>query len=325
VDTVRNDGSMVDHHRMSPTCQALADRQGGLVSRRQLNDHGVDRQFVRRQVGSRRWQLVGPMVVATFTGALTWEQLMWAGHLHAGPTSAVGGLSSARCQGLEGWQRTSVEILVPITTTVAPLPGVSFTRTRRDLSCLRLGGINSHLLRIEPAVLMYAAERRCSKRAGGGLLAATVQQRLTSAARLQHWLDQLAPLPKSALFRELLTDIAGGSESMAEVDLVKACRRFGLPLPDRQRRRRDRDGRPRWTDAEWQVAGGRTVVLEVDGGFHLDVQHWTGDIRRQRKVSAPHRSLLRCTAWELRVEPKSVVEDLVAHGVVRVSGSNTAR
>jgi hypothetical protein len=122
-------------------------------------------------------------------------------------------------------------------------------------------------------------------------------------------------LPRSKLLRSLLLDIQGGAESMAEIDLGRICRRFGLAPPARQRRRKDREGRWRWTDAEWDLPDGRTLVLEVDGGFHMEVEHWTADVRRQRKITDPRRTVVRATALELRLEPTSVVDDLSALGV----------
>jgi hypothetical protein len=127
----------------------LAQWQCGLVSRRRLNAAGVDRFKIRNQVRAGRWRTVGPIVVVTFTGDLTWEQRAWAGHLHAGPSSALAGLTSARLQGLRGWDRPSVEVLIPVSTTVSDLEGMSYRRTRRDLGDLRGRGIRSHLLQLE--------------------------------------------------------------------------------------------------------------------------------------------------------------------------------
>ena len=42
-------------------------------------------------------------------------------------------------------------------------------------------------------------------------------------------------------------------------------------MPDRQVRRRDASGRVRFTDAQWPLPDGRIVVLEVEGGFHMEV------------------------------------------------------
>src|SRR4051812_9441439 len=99
----------------------VAQWQCGMVSRRQLNAAGIDRSRVRNQLRGGRWQTVGPMVVATFTGDLTWEQRAWAGHLHAGPSSALAGLTSGRIHGLRGWDRPEIEVLVPAAATVSAL------------------------------------------------------------------------------------------------------------------------------------------------------------------------------------------------------------
>ena len=262
---------------------------------------------------------VGPMVVATFTGKLAWEQLAWAGHLHAGPASLLGGLTSARLRGLRGWDRDLVEVLIPHGTEVAPLPGVTLTRSRRDLGAFAGRGIHSHVAQLEPAVLLRASSGM-SERAAGGLLASAVQQKLVSADQLLGWLPKLHPLPRARLLRSLLLDIRGGAESMAEIDLGRVCRRGGLASPDRQRRRQDQAGTWRWTDAEWDLPDGRTLVLEVDGACHMEVEHWGADLRRQRRISGPTRTIVRATALELRLEPHVVLDDLRALGVPERSG-----
>ena len=60
---------------------------------------------------------------------------------------------------------------------------------------------------------------------------------------------------------------------------------------------------------------GEEPKIEVDGAFHMEVEHWTADVRRQRKVAAPGRTVVRATAFELRLEPEDVVGDLRALGV----------
>lgn len=194
--------------------QQLAEWQAGLVSRRQLNAAGIDRWRVRNQVISGRWMTVGPRVVALFTGDLTWEQRSWAGHLHAGPTSMIAGLASARHHGLKGWERQLIEVVVPFGTTVSDLDGFRFIRSRRDLDQLRGGGIRRHLMQLEPAVLIRAASGM-PERVSGGLLASAVQQRLTSADHLLRWLPLLQPLPRTKLFRGVLHDIRAGARTPA--------------------------------------------------------------------------------------------------------------
>ena len=61
-------------------------------------------------------------------------------------------------------------------------------------------------------------------------------------------------------------------------------------------------------------------MLEVDGAFHMEVEHWAADVKRQRKITTPRRTVIRATALELRLEPEGVVEDLRALGVPERSG-----
>ena len=73
----------------------------------------------------------------------------------------------------------------------------------------------------------------------------------------------------------------------------------------------------RWADAEWDLADGSALVLEVDGGFHLEVRQYAADVRRQRRLTTPGRMVVRCTALEIRDEPAEVMLDLIALGVPR--------
>jgi hypothetical protein len=112
-----------------------------------------------------------------------------------------------------------------------------------------------------------------------------------------------------------LEELAQGSQSVGELDLVRMCRREGLPPPDRQTPRRDASGRLRYTDAEWRLTDGTVVILEVDGGFHMEVEHWEDDISRERDLVATGAIVLRCTGRELRDEPPRVARSLRAVGV----------
>jgi very-short-patch-repair endonuclease len=60
-------------------------------------------------------------------------------------------------------------------------------------------------------------------------------------------------------------------------------------------------------------------VLEVDGGFHMAVEHWSADIERHRQLVATGVIVVRCTAIELREHPARVARDLQALGVIESS------
>ena len=166
--------------------ERVAARQAGLVSRRQLNWFGHDRHYVRGQLRAhlraQGWQEVSATVPATTTGRLTRGQLAWAGTLHAGPGSAVGGLTAAEMHGLAGWQRPAVTVLIGESVNVEPIPGVQFVKTRRDIVGFRSTHWSLPTWQVEPAVLLFAGYTR-SSRTAVGVLAAAVQQGLTTPDR----------------------------------------------------------------------------------------------------------------------------------------------
>jgi len=296
----------------------VAARQQGLVTRKQLATLGIDRWRIRNQIAAERWVQRTATVIGTTTGALTREQLMWLGVLHAGPPALVGDLTAAEVWGLKNWHRDDVTILLPYETAVdEEIPGIRFLRTRRSLPVMRSEASALPLCRIEPAVLHFAAYQR-SRRTAQGLIAAVVQQERSTPALLLSWVHRMRPLRWSKMFQAVLSEIEGGSQSLAELDVLRLCRTFRLQRPIRQMRRTDATGRLRYTDCEWRLRNGDTLVLEVDGAFHMDVQHWEDDLARQRALTAPGRLIVRCTSRELRDEPHKVAADLIALGVPRV-------
>jgi very-short-patch-repair endonuclease len=305
---------------MAKSWREVAAGQAGLLTRAQLKAAGVDRWAVAHRIRSERWQdTPSPRVVATTTGPLSVEQSQWLGVLHARQGALLGGLTAAEADGLTKWHRDTITVLTPYESgRPAPLEGFAFVRTRRSVTDLRAKGSAPPRCRLEPALLLFAAGER-NKRTAQGVLAAAVQQRLTTATRLLSWLDDLAPLRQAALLRTALEEIAGGAQSLAEIDVKRMCRTHRLRPPDRQVKHRDSEGRVRYTDCEWRLADGRTVVLEVDGGFHMDVEQWEDDIARQRALTAPDRILVRCTSRELRDEPERVARDLIVLGVPRAA------
>jgi hypothetical protein len=294
--------------------RALAEAQEGAVARRQLLELGYTRHYVRRQLDARRWVERTSTVLSTVTGPPTWEQRVWIAVLHAGGNALVGGLTALEGHGLKGWHRDEVTVLVDDELAFDPVPGIHFFRTRRPLRDMRSRRVALPLCRVEPAALLFAGYER-STRTALGLLAAVVQQRLTTAERLLGQIELMRPLRRARIFRSTLLDIQGGAQSLAELDIGRLCRRANLPPPRRQTRRRDNVGRLRFTDCEWLLADGTILILEIDGSFHMDVGHWEDDLARQRRLSGRWRIIVRCTARELRANPDCVLADLKMHGL----------
>jgi hypothetical protein len=169
---------------------------------------------------------------------------------------------------------------------------------------------------LEPAVLLWAAYDAPTARVATGVLAAAVQQRLTTASRLDDTVEMLRPLRRSGLFRSALADIGAGAHSAAELDVGRMCVLCRMPRPSRQTQRRDRAGKQRWTDCEWDLPGGGVVVLEVEGPAHAEIRQWDADMRRHRRLTGRDRWVLTCSSRELRDEPTEVVCLAVGQGPV---------
>ena len=242
---------------------------------------------------------------------------MWVAVLHAGPRSLLGGLTAAAAHGMKRWERDTMTVLVDDELAFEPVDGVRFFRSRRPFELLQDDTSHLPLCRLEPALLLWAGYDALPRPAHA-VLASAVQQRITTAPRLLEWVDLLKPLRRAPAFRETLADIGGGAESGAELDVARMCRGFRLVPPARQRGRCDRGGRRRWTDCEWDLADGSVLVLEVDGSFHMEVEHWDADLKRTRRLTTRDRTVVRCSAYEVRHEAVALVADLVALGVPRV-------
>lgn len=106
---------------------------------------------------------------------------------------------------------------------------------------------------------------------------------------------------------ETAHDAAGGAHALSEIDLIRLCRRFGLPRPESQERRVDASGRVRYLDAYWRRW---RLHVEVDGAHHMDARHWEADLRRQNEVWISGDRILRFSAWQVRHRPQEVAAQL---------------
>src|SRR3954447_16575619 len=140
--------------RLPPVWGGLAAEQCGLLARRQLVQSGLASHYVDRQVAAGRWQLVSDVVICTTTGTLTRDQLMWAGVLHAGPGSAVGGLTALERRGLKNWHRDEITVLLAKSHNLQPLDGVRLVEPRRRVTLNAPRDLPPG--RTEPAALLFA-------------------------------------------------------------------------------------------------------------------------------------------------------------------------
>ena len=303
-----------------PGLEALVDRQCRVVTRAQLRGHGIGAAAVRAAVAAERWSLVGDSVVLLQTGVPTRVQSWWIGVLHAadwtGGTAGLAAWTALEADGLHGFESPPTHVVVRRGAHVPELPGLKVHESRRlELSDLHPNRTPTRTRTERSAV--DAAVWTPNVRHACAVMAAVVQQRLSTAERITECLENAGKVRHRRYLLATLTDIAGGAHSLAELDVGRVCRRAGLVAPARQRVRRDQNGRKRYVDCEWVLPDGRVVVLEVDGSQHMEVEQWWADMPRQRGVTGWGRLVLRCAAIELRVTPQAVAADLAAAGVPR--------
>jgi very-short-patch-repair endonuclease len=141
------------------------------------------------------------------------------------------------------------------------------------------------------------------------IVAAACQQRRVQADELHAVLSIWPRIRRHRLIDMTINDVAGGAESLAELDFTALCRRYRLPLPDQQQRRTDTAGRRRFVDAYWAE---QHLHVEVDGAHHMDVRHWAADMLRQNQIWIDGDRILRFPAALLRSDPATVVAQLRA-------------
>lgn len=275
--------------------EALAHRQFGVISRRQLLELGVPRWRTRAQVNARRWCRHHRQTIAVHTGPLPAHALAWSAVFEAGSRGALDGSSSLIAAGLTGFAEDCQRVSVPRGAKVFRSSRVNIRQTRRwRREDIDVSGVPR--VRTEVAAV-HAALWAVSDRQAALILSMVVQQRLASAEDVAVALLDVRRDRRRKYIERVLLDLMGGAESLGELDVARKCRRRGLPEPDRQTVRKGRNGNY-FLDVYWADYG---VVLEVDGIHHLYAANVVEDALRQNHISIDGDTVLRLPLLGLRV------------------------
>jgi len=294
----------------------LADHDGVLSTSTALKFMTEDQ--LRWRVTSGRWQKPARGVVVAQSGPLTDRQLLRAALLRAGPQAALAGLTAARLDGLRGFNdggplaETTIHLLAPAGyKRRTPPPGLAvathYTRvlTDEDVHPLR----QPRRIRIARS-LVDAAAWMPTDRAAMAVLAAGAQQRLVRPDDLREVTNRIETLQRRKLIKETISDIAGGSQALSELDFTQqVIKAFRLPEPTRQAARRDSRGRRRWTDVMWDDY---KIAVEIDGAQHTaDPRQRWDDMERDIDLSLDGYQTLRFPAWLVRANPEYVARKIL--------------
>src|SRR5215218_3123123 len=106
--------------------RALAEHQGGVVSRSMLREAGIERRHVAYEIRSERWVLHGDVTVAVHTRPLGREELMWRAVWEIGDkVAAIDGVTALELAGLEHFDEAPIHCSVVHTSRVKWPDGVA--------------------------------------------------------------------------------------------------------------------------------------------------------------------------------------------------------
>jgi very-short-patch-repair endonuclease len=264
----------------------------------------MSQKELRCRVNSGRWQRPSRGIIVAHSGPITPRQRLWVALLWAGPGATLAGLTAATLDGLEGFSgregsASQIHLLVPARRSVRKEPpGLPVTvhystmLVSSDVHPAR----EPRRTRVARSLVDAAAWAERDRRAQA-VLAAGVQQRLARPGDLLAVVAANQRLPRRAMIKATLDDIAGGAQALSELDLTRLVRRYRLPAPDRQAPRRDPAGRRRWLDAVWEEA---RLIVEVDGIHHVDAAEYWADMDRDNDFTLSGYRILRFPAFVVR-------------------------
>jgi hypothetical protein len=214
--------------------------------------------------------------------------------------------TAAESGGLIGFERETVHVVVTRGHRIRALPWMKVHESRRISPEDAQPGGGPPRVRLARAVVDMGAWASTS-RGCCAALAAAVQQRLATVEQLRAELARAGQVNRCRLMAAVIGDVEGGSQALSEIDFVKLCRRFGLPVPERQQRRRDSSGRVRYLDAWLRRKDGRVIHVEIDGAVHLNPLSWWDDMDRQTDLAIDEDALVvRIATVSIRIDARAV-------------------
>jgi hypothetical protein len=291
--------------------QALLLAQGGVVSRAQALQVGLQPHDLRRLVRRRDLAPFLPGVYVDHTGEPSWVQRAWGavlscssprGMVGADLGAALAGASALRAAdgpGRPGADDGPIHVVVPRSRRVVAPRGVRVVRTflLHDRVQWNLGPPR---LRYEEAALDVALGA-VGDLAAIGAVARAVQGRHTTAVRMQQALASRKKASRRDFLDAVLTDVACGTCSVLEhAFLTRVERPHGLPRAERQQRAGTATGIV-YRDV---VVGER--VFELDGRlWHDTAEQRDRDFERDLDAAVEGHDTVRLTWGQVVGRPCS--------------------
>lgn len=282
----------------------IARAQELAVSFKQLYAAGVPRWLVRREIKVGRWQRAGRQTVVLHNGPVSVGTRRWVAVLEGGPRAALAGVSALQEAGLTALSDELIHVIVARGSRRVRVQGVSFHESRRwnEADVLRTG-----IPRVVPPVAaIHAALWARTDREATLLLAMAVQQRKATPGQLHDAAASIRRHRRRRLLTRVTSELAGGVQSLNELDVAVAMRSRGLPEPTRQQLRQRPAGR-QYLDADFPDY---EITLEIDGPQHDEPQARLDDLVRDVGLAADGRTVIRIPMVAWRVGQARVLDAL---------------
>ena len=268
---------------------------------------GMTARMIRYRLKSG-WTVAMPGVY-TLPGSIDgWEQKLKAAQLWAGDGSAVHRRSAAVIYEISGATARHIEIVGQ--TRKRTYEGVTYTcssLTRHDVRPYRGFIVTS----VERTLIDLASVWSQEQLAIG--LDDVLRRRLTVASRISRRLEDLGSEGRkgSGVLRELLGERYGLDEfpeSPLETRFLELVHRFGLPLPQIQKRFTTKRGRVRRVDVFFPEA---CLVIELDSyEWHSGRRAWEEDLMRRNELQARGLKVMHYTDRDLVKRPQETATEI---------------
>ena len=284
-----------------------ARKQHGLVTDRELDDHGITEHERRARIESGALERLNGKVLAVAGAPRTWSQRA-AAVLMAVPGSALGFESAARVLGIPWYQEhDAITISAPLAAHHF-VPGIEIRRTGRlpESHIAETRGLrHTTLARTLIDLALVTRERRLQEVIEGQLGA----KRITWD-ELESTFCALAGRgrPGIARARRVLQTIEGRppTESKLERMYVDLLTGTGVALPTMQVTAPWAERRPGRVDGMWVEA---KSIVELDGRkFHVRNAEFENDRRRDQLALVRGYETARFTYLQIRNESDHVIE-----------------
>jgi hypothetical protein len=277
----------------------LAERQHGLVARRQLVDLGISQRAIGRRIADRELRRVHRGVYTTGHAALSADARAMAGVLLGGDRATLCIRSAGQSWGMLRSAPTRIDVWVPAERRPARAVRFHYGRIEPDeITTLRgipITGVSRTIFDL--------ARTESPQRVAAAMKQAEVL-RLTDDLSLPMLLERYPRRAGAALLRSLVGATLPLTRSELELAFLA---RVGLPLPETNVWLRIGD---RWIEADcvWRE---QKVIAELDGhSAHGTRTAFETDRVRDRRLSVRGWRPIRITWRAIHDEPCELEQDL---------------